>query len=181
MSHLRHGGGFIKFIATIVLMAILIAVGWTVFSNWGRDDQGNLRSDGWSEINLLDKDSWYKSLDDAKPLVEWSEEQLAAFKNNVWGEGGLLADAEDWLASHKNVSAKATASATDNSQPVELTARSALTGNSSRRSSRTSSRCHRGPVGWNQRSVMPTTSWLKASIITMPVILATRLDRPERR
>lgn len=120
-SPTRRGGGFIKFLATIVLVALLVAVGWTVFVNWAPDEDGKRSFDGLKNVDLTDTDSWTKAIDEAKPVVEWSEEQLASFKEKVWGEDGLLADAEDWLATHKNVSAKATASATDEAKPVQPT------------------------------------------------------------
>ncbi|MDA3961683.1 MAG: hypothetical protein PF961_12900 [Planctomycetota bacterium] len=85
----RHGGGFIRFIIGIAVLAVLLIVGWGIFANWKRSGEVN--------AHVLDKGWWDVSKEEAQPLVQEARDWAIAKKEEIWGDGGLVDQSEDWL------------------------------------------------------------------------------------
>lgn len=126
MRPTRYGGVF-KFLLSVVLMAALIAGGWLVYANWGRDADGKMTSDGWRSLDPRDKEFYDTGVDKAKPIVDWTSEKLQVFKQAVWGQEGLLADAERWIARQQGAGSPAEDAATAGVAGSETTATATAT------------------------------------------------------
>lgn len=85
----RHGGGFIRFLVVIVLVAAVLVVGWGVFANW--------RASGEVSAHVLDPDWWTVSRDEARPMIDDVRDWTIARKEEVWGDGGLIDQGDAWL------------------------------------------------------------------------------------
>jgi len=92
----RHGGGFLKFLAAVVVLAALVVLGWGVFANWERDHDDDGEADGFT-FRVVDPDWWQASKEDATPLVAQAKDWAMAKKEDIWGDGGYLDQSETWL------------------------------------------------------------------------------------
>lgn len=92
----RHGGGFVKFVVGVVVIAALVVLGWGVFANWHRDADRNGQADGFT-LRVGDPEWWDASKQDAQPLVAKARDWALEQKEEIWGEGGYLDQGETWL------------------------------------------------------------------------------------
>lgn len=98
MNRARAGLGFFRFLLSILLVALVVVLGWSVYANWNIDADGDGEGDGFT-FRVFDVDWWTASREVAKPYVAKGRDYLAGVKDEIWGEGGLVDEAEGLIGS----------------------------------------------------------------------------------
>jgi hypothetical protein len=106
----------------IVLVAAGLAVGIGVWANWDLDRDLDGQADGFT-LHVFDADWWLITRDETRYMVDETEHYLRETGASIWGDGGLLTQAEQlyqrWLAQNPEAQQQAEAALDTPPESVE--------------------------------------------------------------
>ena len=100
LASARCGAGLLGFFAAVVMMAIVIALGVGVWANWDKDRSGDGQPDGFT-LHVFDPAWWGIARDDIRPVVRRMRDRALTLRSEIWDQGGMLDQAENWLQSSR--------------------------------------------------------------------------------
>lgn len=92
---MRRGGSLIKMLFLMVLTALLMLIGFSIYANWDKDANGDGQPDGFT-LRLFDL-GWYgMARDTARPMAQDLKKRMVEIKAELLADDGLLNKSEEW-------------------------------------------------------------------------------------
>ncbi len=89
-----YGGGMLKVLVSVVIIALLVVLAFATSANWKRT--------GVLSFHVFDSAWWTVGREEAQPLVDKTVEKTREAYGKLWGEGGVIDEADKWLRQSKD-------------------------------------------------------------------------------
>ena len=107
----RGGLSLLSALLMFLLLLLTVALAWGSYANRYEDYSGDGTADGFT-LQITNPRWWAVAFGAASDLIDSTRPFVESVREDLWGEGGLLDDARDWLDQRRSPPAPDEAEAT---------------------------------------------------------------------